>query len=63
MPCAEPAALKGRPSDEAAVESFDVAPDGRRLIAAAWVQLFSLMEARGIKGVTWTPPGSRQPAR
>jgi Tol biopolymer transport system component len=30
--------------DENAVESFDVSPDGTRVVISAWAQLFSLME-------------------
>ena len=40
---------------DVAAESFGISPDGSRLVVAGWLQLFSLMEAEGLKGLL-TPP-------
>jgi Tol biopolymer transport system component len=37
---------------DVAAESFGIAPDGSRLVVAGWLQLFSLMEAEGLTGLT-----------
>ena len=40
---------------DVAAESFGFAPDGSRLVVAGWLQLFSLMEAEGLKGLLAPP--------
>jgi Tol biopolymer transport system component len=40
---------------DVAAESFGIAPDGSRLVVAGWLQLFSLMEAEGLKGLLAPP--------
>jgi Tol biopolymer transport system component len=45
--------------EEAAVESFDRSPDGTCLVAAVWVQVFSLMEGSPLEGILANPAGSR----
>jgi hypothetical protein len=41
------------------VESFDLSPDGSRLVAAVWVQVFSLMEGSALEGILAKPAVSR----
>ena len=45
--------------EEAAVESFDLSPDGKRLVAAVWVQVFSLMEGNALEGIEANRAASR----
>lgn len=40
---------------ETAAESFDISPDGSRVTLAGWEQLFSILVAEGVPGVS--PPG------
>ena len=45
--------------EEAAVESFDLSPDGKRVVAAVWVQVFSLMEGSALDGIEAARPAPR----
>jgi hypothetical protein len=40
---------------ETAAESFGISPDGSRVTLARWEQLFSILVAEGVPGVS--PPG------
>ena len=46
--------------EEAAVESFDISADGDRVVAAVWVQVFSLMEGHALDGIRVSRPASRR---
>jgi hypothetical protein len=46
---------------DVAAESFGISPDGKRLVLAGWVQLFSLMESEGLPGLLAPPRGVARP--